>query len=291
MHALLPLLVSTLPMLLVLCVLLLDRYREKRQGRRSPLTDKLWNGPGQQLRVELEKSDESMDSLLVLAVLSGPLFLSTWALHKVDWSKIGLGLMEWIYIVIFAAVLLWIARQSVRLRGKRVRLLAGLKAELMTAQLLLPLEGEGCRVFHDIPADKFNLDHVVIGPYAVFMIETKSRKKPGKGKQSAQVEYDGKLLHFPDHVSKQPLEQARHEARWLADFLRQTAGETVSVVPVVALPGWFVNNSRDAHRSDVLVINPKMHGVFTDKRNRAPISASLRNRIIFALTQRYPTPD
>jgi len=128
-------------------------------------------------------------------------------------------------------------------------------------------------------------------PYAVFTVETKSRKKSGKGKQSAQVGCDGKTLHFPDHVSKKSLVQARHEARWLADYLRQAAGEAMPVVPVVALSGWFVNYSRDAHRADVVVLNPKMHSAFMERRGSTLLSESLRTRISYALTQRYPAPD
>lgn len=288
---LLPLLVSLLPMALVLAVLLLARRREKRQGRRSPLSDKLWNGPGQQLRQELAKSDESLDTALLISVFSGPLLLATWALSRMDWSAVRFGIGEWVYVIVFVGVMLWVARMSIPLRAKRQRLREGLKAELMTAQLLLPLAGKGCQVFHDIPADHFNLDHVVIGPYAVFMVETKSRKKSGTGRQSAQVRYDGKTLHFPDHTNTKAIEQARHQARWLADFLRQAAGEATPVVPVVALPGWFVNYSGDAHRSDVLVVNPKMHNAFMEKRGGTQLSESLRTRIGFVLAQRYPVPD
>jgi hypothetical protein len=57
---------------------------------------------------------------------------------------------------------------------------------------------------------------------------------------------------------------------------------------VVALPGWYVNSGRNAHLSDVVVINPKMHSAFTGKRNDIPLSDSLRNRIAYALMQRYP---
>lgn len=288
MYALLPLLVSVLPMLVVLGVLLLDRYRDRRRGRRSPLTDKLWHGPGQQLRRELAKSDEDMDGVMIPLVLSGPLLLSVWALAKLDLTTTPLGAAGWVYITAFATLILWTSSKSIRLRAKTLRLREGLNAELMTAQLLLPLAGKGCQVFHDIPADNFNLDHVVIGPYAVFVVETKSRRKPGHGKQSAQVKYDGRALHFPDHVSSKPVDQARAEANWLKKFLHGAAGETVPVVPVVALPGWYVTYGREAGRSEVKVVNPKMHGTFVDKQNSAPLSESLRNRIAYALVQRYP---
>jgi len=49
-----------------------------------------------------------------------------------------------------------------------------------------------------------------------------------------------------------------------------------------------VNLSREGARADVAVINPKMHGVFTDRRHGPAISASLKNRIAHALVQRYP---
>jgi hypothetical protein len=214
--------------------------------------------------------------------------ISTWALSRLDWSKVKFGIGESVGILVLLITLIWTIHKTVRLMAERRNLRDGLQAELMTAQLLQPLTSKGCHVLHDIPADGFNLDHVVIGTHAVYMIETKSRRKPGKGKQSANVDYDGKVLRFPDHVTSKPLDQARHEARWLTDFLRGAARETVPVVPVVALPGWFVNPGRDAHRSDVVVLNPKMHGAFMDKRNGAPLSDSLRTRIVYALMQRYP---
>lgn len=288
MYALLPLVVLVLPMLMVLGALLLMRYWERRDGRRSPLTEKLIHGPGQQLRRELEKSDESMDTVFVALIVSGPLLLATWALHRIVWANVSFGFSEWAFLFVFIVVMLWAVHRSVGLRAKRVHLRDGLNAELMTAQLLLPLAGKGCQIFHDIPAENFNLDHVVIGPYAVFMVETKSRKKPGHGKQSAQVKYDGRALHFPDHVSSKSVDQARSEADWLKKFLHGAAGEAVPVVPIVALPGWFVTDGREANRSDVKVINPKMHGVFLDKRNSGPLSESLRNRVAYALVQRYP---
>lgn len=288
MYSLLSFFSTVLPMLFVLGALSLVRYWEKRDDRRSPLTEKLLHGPGQQLRRELEKSDESMDTVLIALIISGPLLLSTWALPQVVWTKVAFGPTEWTLAFLFVGVVVWAIHRSIGLRAKRIRLREGLDAELMTAQLLLPLAGKGCQVFHDIPAKDFNLDHVVIGPYAVFMVETKSRKKPGHGKQSAQVKYDGRALHFPDHVSSKAVDQARAEADWLKKFLHGAAGDAVPVVPVVALPGWYVTYDREAGRSDVKVVNPKMHGIFVDKQNSAPLSESLRNRIAYALVQRYP---
>jgi len=288
MYTLIPLLSIILPILVAIAIVFLIRFWQMRDGRRSPLTDKLHHGPGEQLRRELEKSSEGINEAFMTISFIGPFLICAWALPQLDWSKIKFGLGEWILSIFFVGMLAWAIRKVTRLVAKRQRLREGLDAELMTAQLLTPLASKGCQVFHDIPADGFNLDHVVIGPHAVYMVETKSRRKPGKGKQSANVEYDGKALRFPDHVTSKPVDQARHEARWLAEFLRGAAGENVPVIPVVALPGWYVNSGRSAHLSDVIVLNPKMHGTFTSKRSDTPLSDSLRNRIVYALVQRYP---
>jgi hypothetical protein len=225
-------------------------------------------------------------------IIIGPVLLYVWALQRLDWTKAHFGVGEWVLTLCYVAVVGVAIYKVTTLMARRRRLREGLLAELLTAQLLVPLTAKGCQVFHDIPADGFNLDHVVVGPHAVYLVETKSRKKPAaRGKKSATVEYDGKVLRFPDHLTSKPLDQARHEARWLADFLRGAAGEHVPVVPVVALPGWYVVAAKEAHPSDVLVINPKVHGPFVDSRGRSALSDSLRTRIAYALAQRYPGTD
>jgi hypothetical protein len=51
----------------------------------------------------------------------------------------------------------------------------GYDGELATAQELNQLMRHGYYVFHDLQAENFNIDHIVIGPAGVFAVETKSR--------------------------------------------------------------------------------------------------------------------
>lgn len=101
-----------------------------------------------------------------------------------------------------------------------------------------------CRVFHDVPGDgKWNIDHVVVGPGGVFAIETKTRtKRPGKhGRRDCDAVFDGKAIQFPwGYEKKNPVDQARRNAQWLATMLSKATGERVNAQPIVALPGWFV---------------------------------------------------
>jgi len=112
----------------------------------------------------------------------------------------------------------------------------------------------GAVIFHDLPADGFNIDHVAVTPKGVYAVETKGRSKPNmnRGTEDAKVVYYGKTFHFPGWSESSPLEQARYQEIWLARWLISAVGETVAVTPVLALPGWFVDRKG---RSDVLVIS------------------------------------
>jgi len=112
----------------------------------------------------------------------------------------------------------------------------------------------GAVIFHDLPADGFNIDHVAVTPKGVYAVETKGRSKPNmnRGTEDARVVYYGKTFHFPGWSESSPLEQARYQEIWLARWLISAVGETVAVTPVLALPGWFVDRKG---RSDVLVIS------------------------------------
>ena len=52
----------------------------------------------------------------------------------------------------------------------------GANGEVRTARFLEPLRAEGFKVLHDrrIPGSRANIDHIVIGPPGVFVVETKS---------------------------------------------------------------------------------------------------------------------
>jgi hypothetical protein len=75
----------------------------------------------------------------------------------------------------------------------------GYEGEVATGQELNQLMLHGYHVYHDFVADKFNIDHLVVGPAGVFAVETKARAKPTSNnrKEDAHVSYDGRCLHFP----------------------------------------------------------------------------------------------
>jgi len=67
------------------------------------------------------------------------------------------------------------------------------------------------------PAERFNIDHILVGPAGVFAGETKAPSKGSRGnrKDEAKVIYDGERLRFPKWVTTEPIDQAKAEAAWL----------------------------------------------------------------------------
>ena len=161
----------------------------------------------------------------------------------------------------------------------------GLDAELAVGQELNTLMFEGFRVFHDFPAENFNIDHIAVGPAGVFAVETKGRPKPikGRGKVDAKVFSDGDVLRFPDWNESEPLEQAKWQAKWLAKWLSSAVGQSVSVKPVLALPGWFVEMTK---RGDVVVYSGKSPQFFSKLKIGEGLPEPLVLRIAHQLEQR-----
>ena len=101
---------------------------------------------------------------------------------------------------------------------------------------LLPL---GARVLHDIPANGFNLDHVVIAPQGVFVIETKTRSKPPRTDARVTLTDVGLLIagRAPD---RDPITQVVAASRWVSQLLAESTGQAVTARGVVVFPGWYV---------------------------------------------------
>jgi len=191
----------------------------------------------------------------------------------------------WILILIAAAFEAYFIVKLVKIINKRRKFKLGYEGELAVGQELNQLLRDGYYVYHDFPADKFNIDHVVVGPAGVFAVETKARRKPttGNGRSDARVIYDGSKLQFPDWWETKPLEQARKNARWLSKWLSSAVGGSIRTQPVLTLPGWFVERKSS---SDLFVINSKEFRSIFNPRKPNEIDESMISRIIHQIDQR-----
>ncbi len=132
----------------------------------------------------------------------------------------------------------------------------GRDGEKAVGQYLELLREQGVKVFHDIPGDNFNLDHVLVASSGVYVVETKTYSKPDKGE--TRIIYTGDtLIHHNGLKDAKPLIQVKAAASWLKQIIKESTGKEFDVKMIVLFPGWFIEPTAESKQSDVWVLNPK----------------------------------
>jgi hypothetical protein len=220
-----------------------DMFTKKRQIRLPQVRRRA----GESLREKREKIlDESLPVIVFL-----PVFF--WVVYLVQqfqqWYHIGPQPELWLCFAIVATVVsvIWF----VRLRPAVRNINRGERGELHVADVLEELRSDGYKPIHDIVADRFNIDHVVVGPAGVFAIETKYRS--GKGEISFR---NTEGVFVGDRLEeKDCLRQARMSAAAIRDLIHESCGRRPWVTPIVVFVGdWKI---RDEWRdTDTRVFTP-----------------------------------
>lgn len=137
-------------------------------------------------------------------------------------------------------------RQFMAYRGWR----KGVEGERAVARVLEGLRDAGWFVFHDVfprEGEPWNIDHVLVGPGGIVAVETKWRGKPA---EDTQLVWDGRTMlrqfksgkRLPDEYGSDGVEQARRNARSLAEVLRNETGRRWEVDAALVFPGWWVSD-------------------------------------------------
>jgi hypothetical protein len=121
----------------------------------------------------------------------------------------------------------------------------GAAGEVKTGLLLEPLEAEGFRILHDrkIPRSRANIDHIVIGPPGIFVVETKS--------------YSGSLQIRGDEV----FVAGRRKNAWVDEVGREAAAVVGVLAEELAAHGWTVTPVIVVHRADLPWFKSRVRGV------------------------------
>ncbi len=132
------------------------------------------------------------------------------------------------------------------------RITLGERGERTVGKALEELEDEGYLAVHSILLGGCDIDHVLVGPGGVFVIETKYRR--GNGLITFR---NGQGVFIGDkRGEKGPIAQARRGARKVTDIIRDKCGLAEGVWPVVV----FVGNWRIADEwasTDARVFTPE----------------------------------
>ncbi|WP_346797009.1 nuclease-related domain-containing protein [Halomonas sp. Bachu 37] len=254
----------------------------------SPFDSHLLREPGQALRNRL---DHAFSSLFLNGAL-GPLISLAPLVYgmgrmlfvqRQDWVEWALyGLLSTVLVLAFSLLLV---RDYQRIR----RLKLGLACELAVGQELERLirpESHPYYVFHDVPADSFTIDHVVVTPHGVFAVETRARARPvaADGRELNQVAVEQERLRFPYWQERRPLYKTRQATRWVAQWLAQQCGASIPVKGILVLPGWEIDS--EEARSDIEVVSGEALARHLRQSQPGHLTQAIHDQVIQLLQQR-----
>lgn len=223
-------------------IIILIRSHQTR-GKKNPLNFELLRSPGQSLKERIEEINDRISDYLTFMFM-GPLAMYAIVVSQYLTSTPPSPFLLILYLGVALGLSVFFSLKIFRLMRTRTHYRLGYDCELMVGQGLHTLLAEGFRVFHDFPADGFNIDHIAIGPTGVFAIETKGRAKSSTVEnRNWEVRYDGRQLAFPGWTETRPITQAVDQAKWLRTWLCQTTGNETPVEPVLAVPGWYIKRT------------------------------------------------
>jgi hypothetical protein len=263
---------------IMLAVLKVLRRRIRLKSLRPSFKQNLLRIPGGSLLRALDNLNEQINLYLVY-VLILPLILYSafisFAYYRAEQPSLS---VIWTSAVIGSLVLVYLIFRLVKLSSRRKRIRVGYEGELAVGQELNHLMGQGYLVYHDFPADTFNIDHIIVGEKGVFAVETCTRLKgsASTGGQEATVTYDGRMLLYADKSDFETIELAEQQADWLSQWLGAATGEPIAVRAVVALPGWVVKRTS---ADGIPVVNPGQFASLFEHIKPRPLSETMLTRI------------
>ena len=226
--------------------------------QRSPIKDKPLRHAGQSLEEERRAIlEDKVEPYLFMALVFVLLAAFEW------WRWYANIPPKPILFALMACGSIALAAWQIRRHRPHMKALRqGAEGEKAVGQFLERLREQEYQVFHDIVGPGFNVDHVLIGRAGIFTIETKTWSKPAKGE--ARITFrDGHLLAAGNEPDRDPIVQARAQAHWLGKLLSESTGRPLKAIPVVAFPGWFVEQSSE-RPTDMWVLEPKALPAFIE---------------------------
>lgn len=247
----------------------------------EPFTSLPLRPPGESLRLKIENLRDRFDEEFLIISFAGAIAaVITIATPYAQRTTIAVTMF-----VFSVSIGIWRARKLFGIARKLWDYRLGFTGERVVGEELNQLLAIGFRVFHDIPFEGFNVDHVVVGPPGVYVVETKARRKPShlKGEDRVRIVFDGEALHFSTGLDRTAVQQVRRNTVAVAEWLTKATGEQVAAKGILTFPGWFVEKNKF---DDVRVMNPEQIKFLFLDHPRQSLSAPQIQRIAYQLTER-----
>ena len=122
----------------------------------------------------------------------------------------------------------------------------GLEGERLVGETLNRLSNESTFVFHDIPGNRFNVDHIIVSTRGIFVIETKHFNR----EICSKFFYDGLMIYrvmkdgrkFP---CPKLLPQIDGEARFIEQEIEHRTDMKLPIIKVAILIGSYIDGTEN----------------------------------------------
>ena len=231
-----------------------------KNNKKSPLKERPLHVAGQSLDELIQNYIVDGLTILLIPVILIVVIITAW----LNWAFPSI-IVEWLNLVshntlitiissiIFLIVIIYCIYRIIILIKKIKSLALGRKGERIVAEIFDNLRGQGYVVFHDLVAEKFNIDHVILSPHGIFTVETKTFSKPPKG----EITYkDEKIIAGNINFGNKIILQAESQSKWLKSMLKDSTGRIYYVMPVIVFPGWFVQPMPEYLKKRIWILNP-----------------------------------
>ena len=284
-RAYLPLILICGILLILFGVLNVIRRRIRLRSLRPSFKQDLLRIPGGSLLMRLDNLNQQINLYLVYVVILPLIIYSALISYSYFQAEQPALAVIWISSIISVALIAYMAYNLVKFLSRRKGIRLAYEGELAVGQELNQLMLHGYRVYHDFPADTFNIDHIIVGPKGVFAVETHTRSKGAisKGSQEATVTYDGRMLTFADTTDYETIEQAEQQADWLSQWLGTATEKPIAVRAIVTLPGWVVKRTS---ADGIPVVNPGQFASLFEHIKPRPLSEKMLDSIKDQLEQK-----
>jgi Nuclease-related domain len=239
-----------------------------KKGRRSPLRDEPLHHLGESLDHQINDLFDTIwqYGFWVVGFLAMIVFVWIEQFAEKPMNPISITIIGSIFILSSLIIMIMLLRKVQRLKLER-------DGEKTVGQTLEALRQDGCAIFHNLQGNGLNLDDVVVSKHGIYVIETKTLRKPSR--REARIVYDGKtVLIDGKKPARDPLVQVSAGAKWLNSKLQESTGRTFPMRGVVVFPGWFVDNS-GARGSSIWVLNPQALKTFISNEPVSVIDTDL----------------
>jgi hypothetical protein len=283
--AYLPLILICGILFILLVVLNVFRRHIRLKSLRPSFKKELLRIPGGSLLRRLDNLNEQINLFLVYVLVLPLIIYSILISYSYFQAQKPSEIVIWLSSFICIAIISYFVFKLVRLLTQRKNIRLSYEGELAVGQELNQLMRDGYRVYHDFPADTFNIDHIVVGSNGVFAVETKTRgggASSGSGEE-ATVTYDGRMLIYANSNDFETIEKAAQQASWLSKWLGSTTGEPIAVRAIVTLPGWVVKRTS---ADGIPVVNPSQFSSLFEHIKPRPLNEKKLDRINSQLAQK-----